>query len=219
MNTTLNAALVKALGELSNISKDKINPHFKNKYAGLDSILDAVRPVFSKHGLAITQLPQFQDGLAGVVTRIIHTSGESTESTLLLPLRDQSAQSVGSALSYARRYSIISVCGICGDDSEDDGQIASTPSKAITKPVIAKPVIPIKEVPAVSMAKREIPKSAGDMLFSMMDTNKVSEEDVRSFCLSKGMKDVPEFVADFSDALKERLVSIFDQVVAFSLNK
>jgi len=213
MNTTLNAALVKALGELSNISKDKINPHFKNKYAGLDSILDAVRPVFSKHGLAITQLPQFQDGLAGVVTRIIHTSGESTESTLLLPLRDQSAQSVGSALSYARRYSIISVCGICGDDSEDDGQVASTPSKAITKPVIAKPVIPAK-APA-----KDIPKTAGDMLFSMMDTNKVTEEDVRSFCLHKGMKDVPEFVADFSDSAKERLVAIFGDVVAFSLNK
>jgi hypothetical protein len=52
-----------------------------------------------------------------------------------------------------------------------------------------------------------------------MDTNKVSEEDVRSFCLSKGMKDVPEFVADLSDAAKERLVTIFDQVVEFSVNK
>jgi len=219
MNTTLNAALVKALGELSNISKDKINPHFKNKYAGLDSILDAVRPVFAKHGLAITQLPQFQDGLAGVVTRIIHTSGEATESTLLLPLRDQSAQSVGSALSYARRYSIISVCGICGDDSEDDGQIASTPSKAIARTVIAKPVLPEKKVPLVGMGGKQLPQSAGDMLYSMMDTSDVTEDEVRSFCLSRGMKDVPEYVADFSPAVKDRLVNVFSEVIEFSLNK
>jgi hypothetical protein len=57
------------------------------------------------------------------------------------------------------------------------------------------------------------------MLFSLMDTNKVTEEDVRSFCLSKGMKEVPEFVADFSDSAKERLVAIFDQVVEFSVNQ
>jgi hypothetical protein len=157
--------------------------------------------------------------MAGVVTRIIHTSGESRESTLLLPLRDQSAQGVGSCLSYARRYAAAAVLGIASDE-DDDGQQASTPSKAVSKPAIAKPVIPAKkDVPVVSMAKRELPKSAGDMLFSLMDTNKVTEEDVRSFCLSKGMKEVPEFVADFSDSAKERLVAIFDQVVEFSVNQ
>lgn len=220
MNTnTLNAALVSALGELRNVAKDKVNPHFKNRYTSLDAILDATRPVLAKHGLALSQEPVFQDGMAGVVTRIIHTSGESRESTLLLPLRDQSAQGVGSCLSYARRYAAAAVLGIASDE-DDDGQQASTPSKAVSKPAIAKPVIPAKkDVPVVSMAKRELPKSAGDMLFSLMDTNKVTEEDVRSFCLSKGMKDVPEFVADFSDSAKERLVAIFDTVVEFSVNQ
>jgi len=218
MKDTLNAALVAALGELRNVAKDKINPHFKNRYTSLDAILDATRPVLSKHGLALSQEPCFEDGMAGVVTRIIHTSGESRESKLLLPLRDQSAQGVGSCLSYARRYAAAAVLGIASDE-DDDGQQASTPANA-SKPVIAKPVIPSKkDVPVVSMAKRELPKSAGDMLFSLMDTNKVTEEDVRSFCLSKGMKDVPEFVADFSDSAKERLVAIFGDVVAFSLNK
>ena len=218
MKDTLNAALVSALGELRNVAKNATNPHFKSKFATLDSILDATRPILAKHGLALSQEPVFEDGMAGVVTRIIHTSGESRESKLLLPMRDQSAQGAGSAITYARRYAAAAVLGIASEDDED-GQVASTPSKAITKPVIAKPVIPAKEVPLVGMAKREIPKSAGDMLFSMMDTNKVSEEDVRSFCLSKGMKDVPEFVADLSDAAKERLVTIFDQVVEFSVNK
>ena len=231
MNTTINAALVKALSELTNLAKDKVNPHFKSRFTSLDAILDATRPVLAKHGLALSQEPVFEDGMAGVVTRIIHTSGESRESKLILPLRDQSAQGVGSAISYARRYSAAAILGIASDE-DDDGQQASTHPKsmthpkAITRAAIAKPVIggqdareAIKPVPLVSMAKQEIPQSAGDMLFSMMDANKVSEEEVRAFCLLKGMKDVPEFVADLSDAAKERLVTIFDQVIEFSFNE
>jgi hypothetical protein len=205
MNTTINASLVKALSELTNLAKDKVNPHFKSRFTSLDAILDATRPVLAKHGLALSQEPVFEDGMAGVVTRIIHTSGETRESKLILPLRDQSAQGVGSAISYARRYSAAAVLGIASDE-DDDGQQASTPSKAVTKPVIAKPVI----------AKQE---NSLDTLFGLMDTNKVSEEEVRSFCLSKGMKDVPEYIGDFSPALSKRLVEIFSEVIEFSLSK
>ena len=213
MNTTLNAALVAALGELRNVAKNAVNPHFKSKFATLDSILDATRPILAKHGLALSQEPVFEDGMAGVVTRIIHTSGESRESKLVLPMRDQSAQGAGSAITYARRYSAAAVLGIASEEDED-GQVASTPSKPASKPVIAaKPIIP-KAAPS-----KELPKSASDMLSSMMETNKVSDDDVRAFCISKGMKDVPEFVGDFSDALTERLVGAFSDVVTFTFNK
>jgi hypothetical protein len=204
MNTTINASLVKALSELTNLAKDKVNPHFKSRFTSLDAILDATRPVLAKHGLALSQEPVFEDGMAGVVTRIIHTSGESRESKLILPLRDQSAQGVGSAISYARRYSAAAVLGIASDE-DDDGQQASTPSKAITRAVIAKPVI-----------KTE---NSLDTLFGLMDTNKVSEEEIRSFCLSKGMTNVPEFVADIKESVAKRLVEIFSEVVEFSLAK
>jgi len=204
MKDTLNAALVAALSELTNLAKDKVNPHFKSRFTSLDAILDATRPVLAKHGLALSQEPVFEDGMAGVVTRIIHVSGESRESKLILPLRDQSAQGVGSAISYARRYSAAAVLGIASDE-DDDGQQASTPSKAITRAVIAKPVIKLE--------------NSLDTLFGLMDTNKVSEEEIRSFCLSKGMKDVPEFVADIKESVAKRLVEIFSEVVEFSLNK
>jgi hypothetical protein len=213
MKDTLNAALVSALSELKNLAKDKVNPHFKSRFTSLDAILDATRPVLAKHALALSQEPCFEDGMAGVVTRIIHASGESRESKLLLPLRDQSAQGVGSCLSYARRYAAAAVLGIASDE-DDDGQIASTPSKAITKPVIAKPAFTPKAEPA-----KELPQNAVNMLFSMMDTNKVSEEEVRSFCLSKGMKDVPEFVGDLKESVAKRLVEIFSEVIEFSFNK
>jgi len=207
MNTKLNAALVSAIAELRSVTKDKVNPHFKSKFASLDAITEAARPILAKHGLAITQMPEYDSvsQTAGVVTRVIHSSGESSESKLLLPVKSNDPMACGSAISYSRRYSISAVLMICADE-DDDGVSASTPSKAITRAVIAKPVI-------------NKPDNSLDTLFSLMDTNKVSEEEIRSFCLSKGMKDVPEFVADIKDSVAKRLVEIFSEVIEFSLSK
>ena len=213
MNTKLNAALVAAIAELRNVQKDKTNPHFKSKFASLDAIIDATRPVLAKNGLAIVQLPEYDSDnqTAGVVTRVIHSSGESIESKLLLPVKSNDPMACGSAISYSRRYSMSAVLMICADE-DDDGVSASKP---VTPAVIAKPMIK-KPAPAPAPT---LPQNALDMLFSMMDTNKVTEEEVRSFCLSKGMKDVPEFVADFTEKVADRLVSIFPEVIEFSINK
>lgn len=215
MNTKLNAALVAAIAELRNVQKDKTNPHFKSKFASLDAIIDATRPVLSKHGLAIVQMPEydFNNQCAGVTTRVIHTSGEFSESKLLLPVKSNDPMACGSAISYSRRYSMSAVLMICADE-DDDGVSASKP---VTPAVIAKPMIK-KPAPAPA-PEPTLPQNALDMLFSMMDTNKVTEEEVRSFCLSKGMKDVPEFVADIKESVAKRLVEIFSEVVEFSLNK
>jgi hypothetical protein len=221
--STLNSALVAALGELRNIAKDKVNPHFKSRFTSLDAILDATRPVLAKHGLALSQEPVFEDGMAGVVTRIIHAGGESRESKLLLPLRDQSAQGVGSCLSYARRYAAAAVLGIASDE-DDDGQVASTPVKA----VIAKPafkaqaggqsaVDAMKPAPVAAPAPAK-PAGVSDTLFALMDDNKVTESDVLGFVESKGMK-APSYVADLSIPTMKRLTEIFTEVVAFSLSK
>lgn len=198
-NTGINAALVAALGELRNVAKNAVNPHFKNRYASLDAILDAARPVLSKHGLALSQEPVFDDGKAGVVTRIIHAGGESRESTLLLPLRDQSAQGVGSALTYARRYAVSSVLGIAADD-DDDGEIASKPS--------TEKFTPVKKVPAKDFHKE---------LSALMDQNKVSGKEVIEFARKKGAKVESESVKDISDALAQRLVEKFEDVIAHSM--
>jgi hypothetical protein len=197
-NIGINAALVAALGELRNVAKNAVNPHFKNRYASLDAILDAARPVLHKHGLALSQEPIFDDGKAGVVTRIIHSGGESRESTLLLPLRDQSAQGVGSALTYARRYAVSSVLGIAADD-DDDGQQASKPSN--------------EKFTAVKSVKKDYHKE----LSVLMEQNKVSDTDVIEFARKKGAKVDSEFVGDLSPALAQRLVEIFEDVVASSM--
>ena len=221
--STLNSALVAALGELRNLPKDKVNPHFKSKFTSLDSILDATRTVLAKHGLALSQEPVFEDGLAGVVTRIIHAGGECRESRLLLPLRDQSPQGAGGAITYARRYSAAAILGITSDE-DLDGNESTMPRKPVTQAVIAKPVI---AKPAAPDATATVPAPsktlhADDLtgrLFALMDENKVTESEVIAFCQHKGMKNVPEYAADLSVPTINRLVEIFDDVVAFGLNK
>jgi hypothetical protein len=141
-NQKLCEALVKAVGDLSNVAKTAANPYFKSKYAPLDAIIDATRPVLAKHGLAVIQEPLFMEGTAGVETTIVHKEGGSKSSTLLLPLKDQSPQGVGSAITYARRYSLAAVLGIAAED-DDDGNI----STGLAKKEESKPAkSPVREV-------------------------------------------------------------------------
>ena len=132
------SALVDAIGELSNVAKTANNPYFKSKYAPLDAIIDATRPILLKHGLAISQTPLFLEGAAGVETTIIHKAGHSTTTTLLLPLKDQSPQGVGGAITYARRYALAAVLGIASED-DDDGNVSSgLHKKEEARPAVAK---------------------------------------------------------------------------------
>ena len=135
-------ALVAAIGELQNVPKTANNPYFKSKYAPLDAIIDATRPILSKHGLAVMQSPWFEEGKAGIQTRILHKDGHSESSNLLLPLKDQSPQGVGSAITYARRYALAAVLGIASED-DDDGNV----STGLVKKDDVKPAkSPVREV-------------------------------------------------------------------------
>lgn len=121
-------ALAKAQGELQNASKDAINPHFKNRYATLASVREAITPVFSANGLSVTQLNE-PHGDAGVcvVTMLMHESGEWIRSKLYVPVSKKDAQGFGSALSYARRYALAAIANIATDD-DDDANTASKPA-------------------------------------------------------------------------------------------
>jgi hypothetical protein len=78
------------------------------------------------------------EGTAGVETTIIHKSGHSTTTTLLLPIKDQSPQGVGGAITYARRYALAAVLGIASED-DDDGNVSSgLHKKEEARPAVAK---------------------------------------------------------------------------------
>lgn len=129
-------ALAKAQGELKNIEKGKINPHFKSRYADIADGLEVIRPVLSKHGLSVVQATtvNYDTGMFYLATRLMHSSGQWIES--VYPLQTGKAQEQGSAITYARRYSIFALVGVAGTDEDDDGNAAnaSAPAKPVVKP-------------------------------------------------------------------------------------
>ena len=133
-------AFVAAQAEMPPIPKNKTvqTNNFSYSYADLPDILDAVRPVLVKHGLGIGQTVEASGpGTVAVTTRIYHSAGHAeTFGPLTLPA-GSNAQSAGSAITYARRYSLCAALGIAADE-DDDGALAKTSPEA-RRPQTSKP--------------------------------------------------------------------------------
>jgi hypothetical protein len=124
------AALAKAQLEFPAITKDANNPHFNKKFASLDGIIAAVRPVLASNGIAISQTatPLHEGKTLGITTTLYHASGEWISSSAFVPLAKMDPQGAGSALTYARRYSLAAALCIAAED-DDDGNHASAPAR------------------------------------------------------------------------------------------
>lgn len=129
-------AIVKAQGEIEGAKKDKKNDHFRSKYADLASCWDACRDALQANQLAIVQFPCVaDDGHIGLETVLVFgPTGETVSQKFYMPLKDKTnPQAAGSALTYARRYALCSVIGICPED--DDGNSAAATTKATSAKV------------------------------------------------------------------------------------
>jgi hypothetical protein len=116
-------ALVAAQKEIRFAVKDSTNPHYKSKYANINSVIDAVKAPLNNNNIAILQsLSPSDDNKLHLTTRLLHSSGEWLEDTAVCPLQKQDSQALGSCVSYIRRYSISSFLALYADD--DDGQSA-----------------------------------------------------------------------------------------------
>lgn len=136
--SSLAKAYVAAWAEIgAGVMKDANNPHFGNDYATLEAVETLVKPVLARHGLAFLQTPGAIDGdKIEIVGLLIHSSGESITCKMQMPLGGKvTAQSAGSAITYARRYQLMAVFGLAPVD--DDGEAASTPAPAPKKPAKA----------------------------------------------------------------------------------
>jgi hypothetical protein len=114
----LSMALVKAQTEMGGAVKDAKNPFFKSSYADLTSVIKAIKEPFANNGLAYIQFPISGENHVGVVTRLLHESGEWLEQEYFLPLVKADPQSAGSTLSYARRYCLSAMAGIPTVDND-----------------------------------------------------------------------------------------------------
>lgn len=119
----LSGALAKFQSAVGNVSKDGVNPYFKSKYATLENVVNTVRKPLAENGLSFCQFPVGENEL---VTLLMHSSGEFIKGTTKFTPKDASPQSVGSAITYMRRYALSAVLGIATED-DDDGNEASKP--------------------------------------------------------------------------------------------
>ena len=112
--TDLATALCLAQAQMGGAIKDSNNPFFKSSYADLTSVIKVMKGPFAKHGLSYVQLPITSEGGkgVGVVTMLMHNSGQWLQGEYLLPMDKATAQGAGSAITYARRYALSSLCGI-----------------------------------------------------------------------------------------------------------
>lgn len=130
----LAAALVAAQAEMPKVPKRGTNPHFRSQFVTLDDLLDAVRPILNRHGLAVVQMPTMTlEGQPALQTTILHVSGEQISSDMPLVLAKADMQGVGAAITYARRYMLAAALGIA-EGTDDDGNQASAPDNSRSRP-------------------------------------------------------------------------------------
>lgn len=175
-------ALVKAKGAIGKVAKGAKNPFFKSNYADLPAILDVVEPALQENGLALLQ-PIVSDT---VVTTFIHESGQfvSIEGQSLVAAKQNDPQAMGSAITYARRYSLSSALSI-NADKDDDGEKAmnrgggkpqATPNAKPTKyKVTENTVSKMIEACATEAGRKKVKESLPMYELSKEDLVKVTE--------------------------------------------
>jgi hypothetical protein len=132
--STLSADLVAAYAEIGGAAKDKVNPAFKSKYADIASVIDAVKPVLARHNLAFYQRSQPSEDGVLVQTMLRHSGGEEVDlGTLYVPANKKDPQGFGSALTYARRYALMTAFGVPAEDDDGNAAVASAPKAGSVK--------------------------------------------------------------------------------------
>lgn len=126
------AAFIKAQGAFKPAVKDAVNPHFKSRYVTLQAVLDAVQPALHANGFALVQATNIADGKTILRTSLLHVSGERLDSEYPVHPVKADPQGEGSALTYARRYALMALCGIAPEDDDGNAAVAAvTPTGGI----------------------------------------------------------------------------------------
>jgi hypothetical protein len=132
VNEALAKALVAAQKAFSPALKTATNPQFKSKYAALDGCIEAVMDALNNNGIFLSQKTHNCESGVTVETLFIHESGYSYSAGVLhVPAGKNDAQGHGSALTYARRYSLMAACGIAPEDDDGNAAAAAPPSSEL----------------------------------------------------------------------------------------
>lgn len=195
---SLASAYALAFAEIEGATKSANNPHFKSKYADLGAVIDAIKPALIKHGLFYTQSPMPSQGGVTIATRLHHASGEVLDlGELFVPANKNDAQAYGSALTYARRYALVTAFGVPTED--DDGNAAA-------RGQIQKGT--------VSPAPSNIPPITDEQVVKLQSLMQASKANPVGFNQFFGIADLPKLPADRFGEAMEMLESKLAKLVA-----
>jgi hypothetical protein len=171
----LATALAKAQADIEGASKDATNPAFGGrKYADLSAVWRACRGPLTANGLSVVQVPGFADGRISVETILLHASGQWICGEVSVPLEKEpgrnASQSIGSAVTYLRRYALSAVASVCPED--DDGESSGAKVGARERPR--------REPPADADGVLVITKAQRERLFAIAGERKVPGDDLKA---------------------------------------
>lgn len=198
------AALSKAQGEFTSVKFDKANPFFNNsKYASLSATQEMFRPILSKNNLALIQSITIEGEDYFLETILTHGSGQFLSDRIKLLLDKKSMQGLGSAITYAKRYSAQAMLGICGDD-DDDGNAASAKGESKKNHVdqVKEQVQTLVDKKANTPQPRPVPggivnnmapatQSQFNMIQTLLDQRGIPEGDL-DFLVTEGYGTTPQ---------------------------
>jgi hypothetical protein len=161
-------ALSKAQGECSAATKEKANPFFKSKYATLEEIVAVLKNPLANNGLSIVQMTDFDDKGIWITTQINHSSGEWINGKYPVNPTDGKPQSLGSAITYAKRYALQAAMLVPSED--DDGNSAQQNHRQAPTPVAPKAV---EQVDTLAELRAQVSK--------LVVKNKIPATEMRKF--------------------------------------
>lgn len=187
-NSKLYAALIKAQSEFKTVTFDKVNPHFKSKFASLAALQTGTQQALHKNGLSIIQpWEHAANGDLIIYTKIIHESGESITSSCLVPRGTKTEQQMGSAISYARRYQYSSLLAVNGeeDDDAEATENRSNPPQEVAKKAEAPKTAPI--APRNTLQKDQV-----EFIKKMIADFPYLKEELLEYANKKLVQDIPQ---------------------------
>ena len=163
-------ALSIAQSEIKGALKDAENPFFRSNYADLEAVWEAVRIPLCKNGLSVIQTTGHEEGKLVLCTRLAHASGQWVEGTTPILMAKQDPQSMGSAISYARRYALAAMVGVYQTDDDGEGAMGrDLPKPAKTAQELVKP-----------KTATQLPAEQRDLLLEAMAKWKWKHADVQN---------------------------------------
>ena len=148
-------ALLLAQKEIGGAKKGATNPFFKMKYSDLGSVMEACKDAFNNHGITVLQPVTTTDGVTVVSTLLLHESGEYISSSMKVSCKNpDNPQEMGSAITYAKRYSLQAIAFIPSED--DDGEAATKPLRPATEPIKATSAPVVKNLLVCTDCKKSV---------------------------------------------------------------